>query len=43
MTVSAEDWRGQLAWNADTCVRFGGTVSVTDESVEVASDCTDAR
>jgi hypothetical protein len=43
VTVSGEDWRGQLAWNAGTCARFGGTVRVTDGSVEVASECTDVR
>ncbi|WP_340101806.1 hypothetical protein [Salinibaculum salinum] len=43
VTVTGEDWRGQLAWNAGTCALFDGTVSVTDESVEVASECTDTR
>jgi hypothetical protein len=43
VTVSGDDWRGQLAWNADSCVRFDGTVRVTAESVEVASECVDHR
>lgn len=38
-TVTGEDWRGQLAWNADTCARFDAAVRITDESVEVASEC----
>jgi hypothetical protein len=42
-TVAGDDWRGQLAWNADTCLRFDGTVRVTAESVEVASECTELR
>jgi hypothetical protein len=43
VTVSGEDWRGQLAWNVDTCTLFDGTVRVTDESVEVASECANVR
>lgn len=43
VTVSGEDWQGQLAWNADTCVRFDGTVSVTGERVEVAGECVQQR
>ena len=43
VTVSGEDWQGQLAWNADTCVLFDGRVRVTDESVEVASECVQQR
>lgn len=39
VAVSGEDWQGQLAWNADTCLLFQGTVRVTDESVEVAGEC----
>ena len=43
VTVSGEDWQGQLAWNADTCLLFQGTVRVTDESVEVAGECIQQR
>lgn len=43
VTVSGADWRGQLAWNADTCGLFDGTVRVTDESVEVASESVQPR
>jgi len=43
VTVSGDDWRGQLAWNADTCALFDGTVRVTDESVEVAGECVQRR
>lgn len=39
VTVSGEDFRGQLAWNVDTCLHFRGTVGVTSEGVEVASEC----
>lgn len=43
VTVSGEDWQGRLAWNADTCVLFDGTVRVTAESVEVAGECVQQR
>lgn len=39
VTVAGDDWRGQLAWNADTCAHFDATVRITDESVEVAGEC----
>jgi hypothetical protein len=42
-TVSGEDWQGRLAWHADTCLRFDGTVRVTDDSIEVASECVQQR
>ena len=42
-TVSGGDWRGQLAWNVDSCLRFRGTVRVTAEGVEVASECAQRR
>ncbi|WP_226007010.1 twin-arginine translocation signal domain-containing protein [Natrinema salinisoli] len=43
VTVSGEDWRGQLAWHADTCALFDGTIRVAPESVEVASECLEQR
>lgn len=43
VTVSGGDWQGQLAWNATTCALFEGTVRVTEESVEVASECVNQR
>lgn len=43
VTVSGDDWQGQLAWNATTCALFEGTVRVTDGSVEVASECVNQR
>lgn len=43
VTVSGDDFRGQLAWNAGTCRRFDGTVRVSDEVVEVAGECVDQR
>lgn len=43
LTVSGEDWAGRLAWDAGTCVRFDGTVTVTGETVEVAGECLDVR
>lgn len=43
VTVAGADWQGQLAWNADTCARFDGTVRVTADSVEVAGECVDPR
>lgn len=43
VTVSGDDFRGQLAWNAGTCRRFDGTVRATGESVEVAGECVDQR
>ena len=43
VTVSGEGWRGQLAWNVDTCALFDGTVRVTPESVEVAGECAEPQ
>ena len=43
VTVTGDDFRGELAWNADTCRRFDGTVGVTDEAVEVVGECVDPR
>lgn len=39
VAVAGEDWRGQVAWNADTCTHYDATVRVTDDSVEVTSEC----
>lgn len=43
VTVSGEDWTGQLAWNATTCRLFDGRVTVTEDLVEVAGECVDQR
>lgn len=43
VTVSGDGWRGQLAWNADTCAIFDGAVRVTDGGVEVAGECVQQR
>jgi len=43
VTVSGEDFSGELAWNADTCRLFDGTVRVTDETVAVVGECVDSR
>lgn len=43
VTVAGEDWRGQLAWNVDTCALFDGTVRTTAEAVEVAGECVDPQ
>lgn len=43
VTVSGDDFRGQLAWNAATCRLFDGRVRVTDELVEVTGECVDQR
>lgn len=43
VTVSGDDFEGQLAWSADSCVLFDGRVRVTDELVEVASECVQPR
>lgn len=42
VTVSGDDFEGQLAWNADTCTRYEGTVRVTDDRLEVAGECADS-
>jgi len=42
-TVTGDDWAGRLAWDAGTCALFDGQVTVTDESVEVATECVDPR
>lgn len=39
VTVSGDNWRGQLAWNAGNCAPFKRTVRVTGDSVEVAGKC----
>lgn len=43
VTVTGEDFRGELAWNADTCRLFDGTVRVTDGALEVIGECVDPR
>lgn len=43
LTVSGDDFRGQLAWNAGTCRLFDGRIRVTNEIVEVAGECVDIR
>ncbi|WP_459808407.1 hypothetical protein [Halopiger thermotolerans] len=43
VTVSGDDFRGELAWNAGTCRLFDGSVRVTDEAVAVAGECVDQR
>jgi len=43
VTVSGDDFRGQLAWNATTCRLFDGQVRVTDDLVEVAGECVEQR
>lgn len=43
VTVSGDDFEGKLAWNAETCALFDGRVRVTDELVEVASECAQPR
>ena len=42
-TVSSGDWEGRVAWQADACSLFDGSVRVTAESVEVASECVQQR
>ena len=39
VTVSGDDFRGQLAWNADTCRLFDGRIRVTNELVEITGEC----
>lgn len=43
VTVSGTDFRGQLAWDADTCRRFDGTVGVAAEQLEVIGECAEPR
>lgn len=43
VTVSGDDSRGELAWDAGTCRLFDGTVRLTDDAVEVAGECVDPR
>lgn len=42
-TVTGDDFRGQLAWNAGTCALFDGAVRVTDERVNVSGECVQQR
>lgn len=39
VSVAGDDWRGQLAWNADSCAHFDATIRITNDSVEVAGEC----
>lgn len=39
VTVAGEDWRGQAAWNADSCARYEATIRVSEGDVAVASEC----
>lgn len=43
VTVSGDDFRRQLGWNADTCRLFDGQARVTDELVRVAGECATPR
>ncbi|MFW6320764.1 MAG: hypothetical protein ACOC0Z_02850, partial [Halohasta sp.] len=43
LTVTGDDWSGRLAWHAETCKRYDGTVSVTPDSVDVAGECAELR
>lgn len=43
VTVTGDDFRGELAWNADTCRLFDGTVGVTPDGVDVVGECADPR
>lgn len=43
VTVTGENWQGQLAWNAESCERFDATVRITEESLEVAGECLEQR
>lgn len=31
VSVVGDDWRGQLAWSADTCAQFDATIRITDD------------
>lgn len=42
-TASGTNWQGKVAWNATTCVQFAGTVRVTEDSIEVSSECVEDR
>jgi hypothetical protein len=43
VTVSHDDWRGQLAWDTGTCACFEGTVVVTPDSIDAAAECVEQR
>lgn len=43
VAVTGPDWEGRLAWDAEVCALFGGTVIVDGDTVEVASECVDQR
>lgn len=43
VTVSGDDFRGELAWDTGVCRRFDGTVAVADGSVEVVGGCVEQR
>ncbi|WP_206043438.1 hypothetical protein [Haloarcula rubripromontorii] len=37
--VAGADWRGQIAWNANACANYEGTIRVTADEVAVAGEC----
>lgn len=37
--VAGDDWRGQIAWNADACANYEGTIRITADEVAVAGEC----
>ena len=43
VTVTGDGFGGQLAWNAETCAVYEGTVSVNDQQVSVAGECLTQR
>jgi len=43
VTVAGDDWSGRLAWHAETCGRYDGTVRVTPDRVDVAGECVEPR
>ncbi len=43
VTVIGTDWRGQLAWNAESCKQFDATIRITDEVVDVVGECLEYR
>jgi hypothetical protein len=43
VVVTGADWEGQLAWDAEVCALYDGTVAVDGETVSVAGECVDPR
>ncbi|WP_058364908.1 hypothetical protein [Haloparvum sedimenti] len=43
VVASGEEWEGALAWDAERCALYDGTVRVAGDRVAVAGECAEPR